>query len=51
MTLVYAIYNKGFENGNSDLGAASAYAIVLLFIVLILTAIQFGVLERKVFYR
>jgi sn-glycerol 3-phosphate transport system permease protein len=51
MTLVYAIYNKGFENGNSDLGAASAYAIVLLFIVLVLTAIQFGVLERKVFYR
>lgn len=51
MTLVYAIYNRGFENGNSDLGTASAYAIVLLFIVLILTAIQFGVLERKVFYR
>lgn len=51
MTLVYAIYNKGFENGNSDLGTASAYAIVLLVIVLILTAIQFGVLERKVFYR
>jgi sn-glycerol 3-phosphate transport system permease protein len=51
MTLVYAIYNKGFENGNSDLGSASAYAIVLLVIVLILTAIQFGVLERKVFYR
>ena len=51
MTLVYAIYNKGFENRNSDLGTASAYAIVLLFIVLVLTAIQFGVLERKVFYR
>ena len=51
MTLVYSIYNKGFENGNSDLGMASAYAIVLMFIVLILTAIQFGVLERKVFYR
>ncbi|MBW8805036.1 MAG: sugar ABC transporter permease [Catenulisporales bacterium] len=51
MTLVYAIYNKGFENGNSDLGTASAYAIVLLFIVLVFTAIQFGVLERKVFYR
>ena len=51
MTLVYAIYNKGFEYGNSDLGAASAYAIILLFIVLVLTAIQFGVLERKVFYR
>jgi sn-glycerol 3-phosphate transport system permease protein len=51
MTLVYSIYNKGFEYGNSDLGAASADAIVLLFIVLVLTAIQFGVLERKVFYR
>jgi sn-glycerol 3-phosphate transport system permease protein len=51
MTLVYSIYNKGFENGNSDLGAASAEAIVLLFVVLVLTGIQFGVLERKVFYR
>lgn len=51
MTLAYSIYNKGFENGNSDLGTASAYAIVLLVFVLALTAIQFGVLERKVFYR
>lgn len=50
-TLVYSIYSKAFENGNSDLGAASAEAIVLLFIVLVLTGIQFGVLERKVFYR
>ena len=51
MTLVYSIYNKGFEYGNSDLGSASAAAIVLLVIVLALTALQFGVLERKVFYR
>ena len=51
LTLVYSIYNKGFENGNSNLGAASAEAIVLLFVVLVLTGVQFGILERRVFYK
>lgn len=50
-TLVYSIYEQAFAYGNSDFGYASAQAVVLLFVVVIITAIQFGVLERKVFYR
>ena len=50
-TLVYSIYDQAFANNNSNFGFASAQAIVLLVIVLIITAIQFGVLERRVFYR
>ncbi len=50
-TLVYSIYDQAFANNNSNFGYASAQAIVLLVIVLLITAIQFGVLERKVFYR
>ncbi len=50
-TLVYWIYHTAFENGASDYGEGSAQAIVLLFVVIVITAIQFGILERKVFYR
>ncbi len=50
-TLVYSIYDQAFANNNSNFGYASAQAIVLLVIVLAITAIQFGILERKVFYR
>lgn len=50
-TLVYAIYDQAFANNNSNFGYASAQAIVLLLVVLVITAVQFGVLERKVFYR
>ncbi|GAB2673579.1 carbohydrate ABC transporter permease [Thalassiella azotivora] len=50
-TLVYSIYDQAFANNNSNFGAASAQAIVLLVVVLVITAVQFGVLERKVFYR
>jgi sn-glycerol 3-phosphate transport system permease protein len=50
-TLVYAIYVNAFAFGNSNFGLASAQAIVLFFIVLAITAVQFGVLERRVFYR
>ena len=50
-TLVYAIYVNAFAFGNSNFGLASAQAIVLFCIVLAVTAIQFGVLERRVFYR
>ena len=50
-TLVYWIYHTAFENGASDYGTGSAQAIVLLVVVIAITAIQFGVLERKVFYR
>ncbi|HEU5269384.1 MAG TPA: sugar ABC transporter permease [Jatrophihabitans sp.] len=50
-TLVYWIYHTAFENGASDYGTGSAQAIVLLVVVIAITAIQFGVLERRVFYR
>ncbi len=50
-TLVYSIYEQAFANNNSNYGYASAQAMVLLIIVLVITALQFGVLERKVFYR
>jgi sn-glycerol 3-phosphate transport system permease protein len=50
-TLVYSIYNQAFANNNSHFGYASAQAIVLLVVVVAITAVQFGVLERKVFYR
>ncbi len=49
-TLVYSIYDVAFANNNSNFGAGSAQAIVLLIVVLAITAFQFGVLERKVFY-
>lgn len=50
-TLVYSIYEQAFANNNSNFGYASAQAVVLLIIVVAVAAIQFGVLERKVFYR
>jgi sn-glycerol 3-phosphate transport system permease protein len=50
-TLVYSIYHTAFANNASDFGAASAQAIVLLVILLTCTAIQFGVLERRVHYK
>lgn len=49
-TLVYSIYDVAFANNNSNFGAGSAQAIVLLVVVLAITAFQFGVLERKVYY-
>lgn len=50
-TLVYSIYEQAFANNNSNYGYASAQAMVLLVVVLVITALQFGVLERRVFYR
>jgi sn-glycerol 3-phosphate transport system permease protein len=50
-TLVYSIYENAFANGASDFGTASAQAMVLMIIVLGCTALQFGVLERRVHYR
>ena len=49
-TLVYSIYDVAFANNNSNFGAGSAQAIVLLVVVLAITAFQFGFLQRKVFY-
>jgi sn-glycerol 3-phosphate transport system permease protein len=50
-TLVYTIFDHAFANNNNDFGLASAQALVLLVTVLVVTGVQFGVLERKVFYR
>ena len=50
-TLVYSIYEQAFANNNSNFGYASAQAVVLLIIVVAVSAVQFGVLERKVFYK
>jgi len=48
-TLVYAIYRNAFFNFGAT-GVASAQAVVLFVIILLFTAVQFGVAERKVFY-
>ncbi|UEJ84147.1 sugar ABC transporter permease [Brachybacterium halotolerans subsp. kimchii] len=50
-TLVYSIYEQAFAYGNSNFGYASAQAIVLLIVVVVITALQFGLVERKVFYQ
>ena len=47
--LVYSIYLDGFVN--FQFGFAQAEAFVLFLIILILTALQFGVLERRVHYQ
>jgi sn-glycerol 3-phosphate transport system permease protein len=49
-TLVYSIYETAFAYGNSDFGLASAQAVVLMLVVTACTAVQFGVIERKVHY-
>jgi sn-glycerol 3-phosphate transport system permease protein len=50
-TLVYSVYLQAFAFGSTNYGLASAMALVLFVIVVAVTAIQFGVLERRVFYR
>ncbi len=49
--LVYSIFKQAFAANNSNFGYASAQAVVLLLIVAIITVVQFGLLERKVFYK
>ena len=46
--LTYFVYTAAFQQGDS--GLASVLAVALFGIVLILTLIQFRVLERRVFY-
>jgi ABC-type sugar transport system permease subunit len=46
--LTYYIYTAAFQQG--DAGLSSVLAVALFFIVLILTLVQFRVLERRVFY-
>lgn len=50
-TMVYGIYLNAFGYGSANFGLASAEAVVLFLVVLVVTAVQFGVLERRVFYR
>jgi sn-glycerol 3-phosphate transport system permease protein len=46
--LVYKVYNDSFRA--LDLGGSAAQSVVLLFIVMALTVIQFRYIERKVHY-
>jgi multiple sugar transport system permease protein/sn-glycerol 3-phosphate transport system permease protein len=46
--IVYSIYTEAFRDFNQ--GAAAAQAVVLFFILLGLTLVQFRFLERRVFY-
>lgn len=48
MILVYKVYSDGFVG--LDLGSSSAQSVVLLFIVGLLTIIQFKYIEKKVHY-
>ena len=46
--IVYSIYQEAFQNRNA--GVASAQAIVLFVIMLVLTLTQFTFFERRVHY-
>ena len=47
-TLIYKVFNDGFIG--LDFGGSSAQSVVLMFIVMILTFLQFRYVERKVTY-
>ena len=46
--LVYKVYSDGFRG--LDLGSSAAQSVILMFIVVLLTAIQFRFIDRKVNY-
>ena len=46
--LVYKVYNDGFIG--LDLGGSAAQSVILMFIVICLTVIQFRYVEKKVAY-
>lgn len=48
MTLVYKVFLDGFR-GN-DLGGSSAQSVILMVLVLLLTIVQFRLIERRVHY-
>ena len=48
MTMVYKVYVDGFR-GN-DIGGSSAQSVVLMFLVLALTFVQFRFIERRIHY-
>ena len=47
-TLVYKVFLDG--KGGSDLGGSAAQSVILMIIVIILTAVQFRYVEKKVHY-
>jgi sn-glycerol 3-phosphate transport system permease protein len=47
-TLVYKLYHDG--KGGADLGGSAAQSVILLGMVIVMTAIQFKYIERKVTY-
>lgn len=49
-TLVYALYQQAFGSGSANFGLASALGVVLFVLVLGLSLLQFGVLEKRVTY-
>lgn len=48
-TLIYKVYEDGFVG--MDPGASSAQSVILMFIVMFLTFLQFRFLEKKVHYK
>jgi len=48
VTLVYKVYSDGLLGGN--LGSSAAQSVILMIMVIVLTAIQFRFVERKVTY-
>ncbi len=46
--LIYKVYHDGFIA--ADLGGSSAQSVILMFIVIVLTVVQFRFVERKVQY-
>ncbi|NYT46068.1 sn-glycerol-3-phosphate ABC transporter permease UgpA [Pollutimonas thiosulfatoxidans] len=46
--LVYKVYNAGFKG--LDLGSSAAQSVILMFIVIMLTVVQFRYIDRKVNY-
>ena len=47
-TLIYKVWTDGVIN--LDLGGSSAQSVVLLLVVIVLTAVQFRYIERRVYY-
>ena len=46
--LVYKVFNDGFIG--LDLGGSAAQSVILMFVVIVLTVLQFRYVERKVHY-
>ncbi|OII23535.1 carbohydrate ABC transporter permease [Frigoribacterium sp. MCBA15_019] len=49
-TLVFAIYQQAFGSGSANFGLAAALGVVLFVLVLALSLVQFGILEKRVNY-